>query len=138
MRLSTIFIAVLFVLAGACKPKSEFEVTEAMINSVPDSVLSVEQMINIMTDVHLAEAWAQENKRDTIPADVRLKAYYTTIFSIHQVEAEKYNSSFKYYSNDPVLMNHIYTKVVEQLNIMESKQLKVKKSTTNEQDSKQR
>jgi len=136
MRLTTIFIAVLLVLASACKPKSEFEVDEAMLNSVPDSVLSVEQMISIMTDVHLAEAWAQENKKDTIPTDVRLKTYYATIFSMHQVEAEKYNSSFKYYANDPVLMNHIYTKVVEQLNIMESKQLKVKKSTTNEQNSK--
>lgn len=130
-RISTLTI-LLILLATACKPKSEFDVSDKMINSVPDSVIAVEVMVSILTDVHLAEAYTTENKRDTIPADERLKTYYNQIFNIHDIDAEKYNSSFKYYANDPVLMNYIYTKVVEKLNILESTQLTVKKSTSNE------
>ena len=122
-----IFIVVLICLTAACKPKSEFEISDAMIKNVPDTVIAVEPMIDIMTDIHLAEAWVQENKTDSIAPDIRLKQHYAEIYQLHDITDEAYKKSYKYYSANPVLMNYIYTKVVEQLNVMESQNLKVKK-----------
>jgi hypothetical protein len=136
MGRNTFFFLLTLLILSACKPKSAFEVTDDLINDVPDSVLAVEEMVLVMTDIHLAEALVQENKTDTIPQDIRLKEHYAYIFKLHQIDSKKYNSSYNYYSQNPVLMNHIYTKVVEQLNVLESKNLKVKKKISDEQSSK--
>ncbi len=127
MRRNLIFIVVLICLTAACKPKSEFEISDAMIKNVPDTVIAVEPMIDIMTDIHLAEAWVQENKTDSIAPDIRLKQHYAEIYQLHDITDEAYKKSYKYYSANPVLMNYIYTRVVEELNVMESQNLKVKK-----------
>ena len=136
MGRNTFFFLSTLLILSACKPKSAFEVNDDMINNVPDSVLAVENMVLVMTDIHLAEALVQENKTDTIPQDIRLKEHYAYIFKLHNIDSKKYNSSYNYYSQNPVLMNHIYTKVVEQLNVLESKNLKVKKKISDEQSSK--
>ena len=136
MGRNTFFFLSTLLILSACKPKSAFEVTDDMINNVPDSVLAVDNMVLVMTDIHLAEALVQENKTDTIPQDIRLKEHYAYIFKLHNIDSKKYNSSYNYYSQNPVLMNHIYTKVVEQLNVLESKNLKVKKKISDEQSSK--
>ncbi len=114
--------AVLF----SCKPKSKFDLTDKMLENVPDSVLIVDSMINILADIHLAEAWATENKSDSLNSDQRLKLYYAAIFAEHHVKAERYRSSYAYYSNEPVLMNYIYTRVTEKLNLLESKNIQYK------------
>lgn len=104
----------------ACNPKSEFEVTDQDLSSVPDSVLKVETMIEVMTDIHLAEAWVIEQKNDSIANDVKLESYYAGIYSNYGISAQHYKSSFTYYAQHPALMNYIYIKVTEKLNLLES------------------
>lgn len=123
-----LFIAIIV----SCKPKSKFDVTDKMLTNVPDSVLAVDTMIAIMTDIHLAEAWAADNHPDSLNQDEQLKKYYAEIFAKHHIHALQYRSSYNYYTNEPVIMNHIYTKITERLNLLESENLNVSKSKKNE------
>lgn len=127
MKMILVFILIATGVLFSCKPKSDIEIRDAMIANVPDSVISVDDMIIVMTDIHLAESWAKINKADTIPSDERLKIYYAQIFEMHDTEIRKYQSSYYYYSNEPVLMNYIYQKITEKLNLLESENLNITK-----------
>jgi len=127
MRVIMIFMMLVSWILISCKPDSDLEIRDAMMENVPDSVLSVNNMINVMTDIHLAESWSRINKSDTIPQDGRLKMYYAQIFEMHNTDVKKYQSSYNYYSNEPVLMNYIYQEVTEKLNLLESENLNLLK-----------
>ncbi len=127
MRVIMIFMMLVSWILISCKPDSDLEIRDAMMENVPDSLLSVNNMINVMTDIHLAESWSRINKSDTIPQDDRLKMYYAQIFEMHNTDVKKYQSSYNYYSNEPVLMNYIYQEVTEKLNLLESENLNLLK-----------
>ncbi len=115
------------MILSACKPKSEFEFTEKMLQNIPDSVLNVDRMVDVMVDIHLAEAYVAENKADTIPQEERLKMFYAQVFAIHEIETKLYQNSYNYYVQEPVLMDHIYQKVTDKLNILEMQDLDISK-----------
>ncbi len=129
-------------LAGlmACNPKSDFEMSDQLLSNIPDSVVNVDEMISIMTDIHLAEAWVIEQPNDSIPNDTKLSAYYADIFANHNISAQQYKSSFNFYTGEPVLMNYIYQKITEKLNLLESENRNLNKTKNtdlkNEQESK--
>lgn len=116
----------------SCKPEDKFVATNAMKYNLPDSVIAFDTMVNITLDIHLAEAWAQEQKGDTIPKDERLKQYYSEIFGIHQVSSQRYKNSYQYYTQQPVLMQELYAEVTEKLTIMENQQPTKQKEKKNE------
>ena len=124
-----IFILLVFlaVLDTSCKPESEFDLTERMINNVPDSVLKVDKMIDVLVDIHLAEAMATENKTDSIPQEERLKMYYAQVFAIKKIDPKLFQRSYEYYVQEPVIMDHIFQKVTEKLNLLELEDLNVSK-----------
>ncbi|HMZ90546.1 MAG TPA: DUF4296 domain-containing protein [Chitinophagales bacterium] len=128
MRLTLLICSALLMMTFACKPKDPFVVNDQMLNSVPDSVIVVDSMINILTDIQLAEAYVNEMRSDSIPKEDRLKQYYSEIFSMHHIDGTSYKRSYDYYVGNPILMNHIYVKVTEKLNLMESEHATVKKN----------
>ena len=117
----------LLCIASACHPKDRYVVTDEMRNNIPDSVIAFDSMVGITLDIHLAEAWTNESKVDSIPKDDRLKHYYGEIFGLHKVSSERYKQSYQYYVAHPVLMQDLYAKVTEKLTIMESEQSRIKK-----------
>ncbi len=127
MKVFLIFILFATGILFSCKPESDLELRDGMLQNVPDSVLSVENMITVLTDIHLAESWVNINKSDTISKDDRLKQYYAQIFDLYDTNVKEYQSSYNYYSNEPVLMNYIYQKVTEKLNLLESENLNILK-----------
>ncbi len=127
MKVILIFMLFAAGILLSCKPDSDLEIRDAMMENVPDSVLAVDVMISVMTDIHLAESWSRLNKSDTIPQDDRLIIYYAQIFDMHDTDVRKYKSSYNYYSNEPVLMNYIYQKVTEKLNLLESENTNILK-----------
>ncbi|MFI5172942.1 MAG: DUF4296 domain-containing protein [Chitinophagales bacterium] len=126
---SLVFFAGVFI---ACNPKSEFDYSDDMLKTIPDSVLSADKMIDILVDIQLAEALAIEDKADTIPQEERLKVFYAQIFAIHSIDAKLYQRSYAYYVQEPVIMDHIYQKVTEKLNLLELENLNVSKQNKNE------
>lgn len=122
----------LLLMASACRPKERYVATGDMMRNIPDSVISFDSMVNITCDIHLAEALASESRQDSVPKDERLKVYYGEIFHLYNISSERYKRSYDYYVAHPVLMQEIYAKVTDKLNILESENATIKKSIKNE------
>lgn len=141
MKLLNLVIGCLLGLAFcACHPASEFEITSETFKDLPDTVMEVDKMINILTDIHLAEAWVIEDNNDTVSKNDQLASYYQEIFSQHKIDSKQYRQSYNFYAERPYMMNYIFQRVTEKLNLMESENRKLitpKKSLdTNEQSNK--
>lgn len=93
-----------------------------------DAHLDKDKMINILADIHLAEAKIAGIKTITnTERDSIMSIYYQTIFNIHNVKAEDFDQSLNSYMKNPKELSFIYEKVLEKLqkvqtnNIIENK-----------------
>jgi hypothetical protein len=86
----------------------------------PQHVLTKEQMIDILVDIHLAEAKAN---RISLRSYDSIQAYYKKlerdVYQKHQVDSVVYRKSFAYYMDHIKHMDEIYAAVVDSLNVKE-------------------
>lgn len=118
------FLIVLIVLmCASCKPKSDLLFREEMLTTIPDSILPVQKMAEVLTDIHIAESAVQELKTDSLRLmkDVIIRDYYTDIMTLHKVSFIEFKNSYDYYTEHPLLMNYIYKNVTNNLSLLESK-----------------
>lgn len=117
MRYLVLTAVLLFFLGCSKKPPTPLPIPE-------------EKMIQILADVHIAEAAIAELKqkhRDSIAP-----LYYDQIFTIHNVDSSLFNQTFAILQAEPHRLNKMYETVFERLTILkesykESKQLPEKK-----------
>jgi hypothetical protein len=99
-----------FLLLSACIQEEQ----------APRSVLPKEKMVDILVDIHIAEARAN---RIQLRSYDSIQAYYkkleTDVYKKHQVDSAIYNKSFRYYMDHIKQMDEIYTAVVDSLNVRE-------------------
>lgn len=77
-------------------------------------LLSQQQMIDILTDVHIVEG--AKIGRKVMGDTLLMDTYYNKVFSKHKINKKLFEDNFRYYSSDPEKMDFIYEKVVENLN----------------------
>ena len=107
----------LLLIAAACYREPKF----------PDAALNKEQMIAVLADVHLAESkLVSMGNNSQAQRDSTAEVYYATIFKIHKVKAEDFNSSMEAYMQNPKALSEIYEKVLEKLQKEQSANLKKK------------
>jgi len=82
---------------------------------VPDSVLPKDKMVNIMKDIHMAEAELSVNSSNIINNPLADTISYTDIFSKNKIQKWQYDSSMMYYSLHPEILNEIYDEVINEL-----------------------
>lgn len=88
--------------------------------SIPSDVLPKKQMIEVMTDVQLAEAakdvaMSEDKTKNTI------QEYYAFIFNKHRITKEQFQKSFDFYKTHPELMEEIYSEVINRLSELQAK-----------------
>ncbi len=107
-----ILISTLFLLLNSCKDST---LTTA-------GILTQEQMIPIITDLHIAEAKVQnmafKHQDSSYSMYVKLEA---EILKKYNVSKTVYDSSFNYYSKNLNLLNEIYEKSIDSLNLKNTK-----------------
>lgn len=116
------FVAGLFtalVLLVSCKPHTDLIYSDRLMNSVPDSVLPVDTMVAVLVDIHIAESYISNMKNDSLP-EANLEHQYAIIMSMHKISEEEFLRSYHWYVTEPVLMNYIYGKITDRLNLLES------------------
>lgn len=99
---------------------------------VPEKLFTKEQMITILTDVHLAEGALNFHRVNRMEYKDYKSAYYSKILEEHQITAVQLKENIDYYNSDPKLMEEIYEVVLSNLVRLEteSKMAQQKADTT--------
>ena len=87
----------------------------------PPRLLSQQQMVSFLIDLHLAEAkmnYTEVRKTDSL--EVIFRHYERHLMDQHGFSDSVYLRSYEYYLDHMGLMNKIYDDVVDSLNIMNS------------------
>lgn len=108
--ITTWHIGILLLLLASCEnpdPK-------------PKNMLSDEDMVKVLSELHLVEARADML---SIPQDSLrplLEKRYDEIFAELDIDTAAFNATFAYYEHNPAQMDSLYQKVVDNLVELES------------------
>jgi hypothetical protein len=110
-----IFIPVLLLLFSCNK-------SDRLLSSRPSGVLSKDVMVEMLVDIHLAEAAIRAgNIQHTLPADsLYQKSQIIEVYAKNRVKPDEFNRSLAYYTGHIDELNEIYTEVINQLATMEA------------------
>ena len=82
----------------------------------PQNILSENSFINLLKDIHLAEAKFELHKTKGIEnAKKELAHNYRAIYETHAITADDFDKTLDYYAQHPEQLEKIYTRVLEQL-----------------------
>ena len=102
----TLFISVLF----SCNAES---------NDSPE--INRTEMINILTDLHITEAYVSQLKLNTSNTFDTLSYYKQLVFNKHQITETSFNRALKYYTKHPNRLENIYESVKNKFKEMDLK-----------------
>ena len=104
MKLKTLIFC--FFLLACSAPKNE----------IPEVMLAEEIFVNILKEVHLAEANFELQKTKGIDnVKNNLANAYRDIYSTYNISEEEFKNTLSYYSQHPEKLEEIYAIVLEQL-----------------------
>jgi len=109
------WIIILAAIFTACN-----ETTVSPKKIEPD--IAQEKMVEILKDIHLAEAIAQSERTNV--KDSLLAIYYDDIYRIHDITKEDLERNLKLWMSDAEVTDKLYEKVIEELSKEESKYAK--------------
>jgi myosin heavy subunit len=84
-------------------------------NSLPDGVLERDRMIEVLIDLHLAEAAITNQALFGEEALQRASDYYDMIYKKHGITKEEFKASFEYYSRHPQLYKEMYDQLIAEM-----------------------
>jgi Na+/phosphate symporter len=100
----------LFVLCTSCG-------TEEKQTEIPPNILPKEKMVQVITDVHIAEAEA--NLRTLPDSTSKETISFQKIFEKNSISKQQYEESLTFYVDHPKLLNEIYEEVLNELSKMQ-------------------
>ena len=104
MRLLHYFASVLFILfIGCASPEVQ----------IPETVLTPEQMMPIMVDIHVIEG--ARNGAIMLGDTNGIEDYYAKVYEKHGITEDQFKSSFAFYSDNPTVLIPIYEEVLDSL-----------------------
>lgn len=89
-------------------------------NSKPKELLSENEMVNVLIDIHLTEGIASALPIAYDSSQVLYTLLEQEVFTKHQVQDSVFTKSLIYYLQDPAIMDRIYARVVDSLVVRES------------------
>jgi hypothetical protein len=94
----------------------------------PDQVLDEKEMVDVLVDVHLAEAVLTRIRGKGENVEELTDAYYQKVFEKHEINKKIFDTSMYYYQQNLGEMDEIYEQVITELNKMEREQEQKQKS----------
>ncbi len=105
-------VSVLFF--SSCKPTSEEN------EVVPETVLSEDQLVKVLTDAYLAEGASGINVKN-VPGEKFDSAYVFNPISDNRIDKAVFDSSMAYYTRHPKKLKLIYDKILDRLSVIQAK-----------------
>jgi len=82
----------------------------------PQDILSENSFINLLKDIHLAEAKFELHKTKGMENAKNELAYnYSSIYKKYEITLDDFDKTLDYYAQNPEKLEKIYTSVLEQL-----------------------
>lgn len=78
-------------------------------------------MVEVLVDVHLAEASADNRGLNTPQINMMMAAKYDSLFQKHETTFSQFKDSYDYYLDHSDQLAEIYSQVVSKLTTMETK-----------------
>ncbi|KOH43232.1 DUF4296 domain-containing protein [Sunxiuqinia dokdonensis] len=111
-RTTHYFLLILLAVASfSCKEKKGFP--------KPDNLIKEKQMVDMLYDMHLNEAYANQYRFDKEIAKLESKDLYYSVLEKHGVADSVFAQSVVYYSSLPKVYERIYQQVVDRLNMLQ-------------------
>jgi len=88
-------------------------------NSEKDEVLDQNKMVDILIDLHLAEATVENIGLNTDSAASLYKYLEKQVYDSHEISDSLYLRSINYYMENPKQLDRIYSIVVDSLSVRE-------------------
>jgi hypothetical protein len=120
MKLRFLFFIGTMLLIGSCRKGD-------VMNQLPSNILSKDQMISLLVDIHLTEASLKLNQTNIQPKEKKLhySSAYLPVFKKHKTTPVQFDQSMQWYARHIEQLDEIYTEVITRLSQLET-QLKVK------------
>ena len=104
MKIISFILCLILLSCGAPKTK------------IPQDILSENSFIDLLKDIHLAEAKFELRKTKGMKnAKNELAHNYSIIYQRHEVKADDFDKTLDYYAQHPEQLEQIYTRVLEKL-----------------------
>jgi hypothetical protein len=84
------------------------------------AILSKEQMVQLLTDIHIAEAKVSELGMSGDTVQVTQSKYLQFVCDKNKTSIKAFDDSYQYYTTQPVLLDSIYQQVIANLSLLES------------------
>ena len=110
--ISSLFSFSILTLLISCNGKT---------NSVPHRIISKDKMVDVLVDIHLAEAAADNHGFTKAEINLMMASKYDSIFQKHEITFDQFKTSYDYYLNHPDEFSDIYSEVVNKLTTLVSK-----------------
>jgi len=81
----------------------------------PDSLVKEKQMINMLIDIHLAEATFNRMRYDTIIRNSSSANFYYSVLDKYEIPDSVFEKSFLYYASDTKNFEKMYREVMNKL-----------------------
>ena len=107
-------ICLVSCLLYSCKPVNEEDET------VPNNLLSEEQLIKVLTDAYLAEGASGINIK-AVSGEKFDSTYVFNPLMDNKIEKSKFDSSMVYYTRHPKKLKLIYNKILDELSAIQAK-----------------
>lgn len=85
----------------------------------PDHLLKEKKMIEMLVDIHLAEATFNHMRYDSIIRNSSTENFYYSVLQKHEVADSVFEKSFVYYASDPKEFEELYREVINKLSEIE-------------------
>ena len=80
---------------------------------IPENILTQEQMMSIMVDIHVIEG--ARNGSIMLGDTNGIEDYYAKVYEKHGITEDQFKSSFAFYSDNPTVFIPIYEEVLDSL-----------------------
>ena len=103
----------LLLLVAACVPDQIVE--------KPNNLIKEEQFVEVLCDIHLADAVLSNQRLHDKNLTDTSASYYNYIYIKHSITRYQFNQSLKYYSADPENFDKMYRDVVSRMEKLANK-----------------
>jgi hypothetical protein len=105
-----LYLCIILLLFACAPPKPQ----------APSDALTQQQMSDILTDMHLADAIAGSKPGSSDSINQKAVDFREVIYAKYHTNHQQFVTSFNFYKDNPVLMDSIYAEVITKLSNKET------------------